>query len=224
MLLRLAALLSPPACAACGAPPERASDLLCAACRGALPWLRDPCPRCALAAPCGRRCPARAAAWQRAWCPLEHRGPARALVVALKHRGALAAADAMAAQLAANAPPGLLEGVALVPVPVPALRRRARGHDHARRLAAALSRRTGLVVVPCLRAVAAGRQVGLGAAARRRRARDAVAAHGPAPVAAVLVDDVMTTGATLDACARALRGAGARRVDAIAYARAPRRG
>jgi predicted amidophosphoribosyltransferase len=228
-LLDLAAvplgLLAPPACVACGGPPARVSDALCAGCRAALPWLAGPrCPRCALPAHgAGARCRAPAGAPARTWAPLAHAGPAAALVVALKHRGILRAAALMAAQIAANAPPGLLPpGAALVPVPADPVRRRTRGVDHAARLAAALGVRTGLRVRPCLRRVrAASPQAGRGRRARLVTDRLPVLMdRSPEERLLVLVDDVQTTGATLAACALALRSAENPHIVAVTYARA----
>jgi len=218
----LLAALAPPACLACRAPLRADDAPLCAGCRRELPWLRDPrCPRCGLPAPCPAPCPAGDAAFAAAWAPLAHDGPARALVAALKFRGALPVADLMAAQIAAGAPPALLAGRALVPVPAHPARRRARGFDQAALIAAALARRSGRPLAPCLRRGGpATRQLGASRAARLARGRLRVAAAGPVPPRALLVDDVHTTGATLDACARALRAAGAVEVAAVAYARA----
>jgi predicted amidophosphoribosyltransferase len=219
------ALLAPPACVACRRPPARPGDPVCPACRAALPWLRGPrCPRCALPAPCGARCPMAGSAIARSWAPVAFEGPARAIVHALKFRGALGLAELMAAQMVATAPAGLLDGgAALVPVPTPAARRRRRGFDHTARLAAAIGERTGLEVVPCLRrAGAAPRQAGARRAARLADGRVRVEVCGPVPAVAVLVDDVHTTGATLRACARKLQGNRAFSVSALAYARALR--
>lgn len=216
MIHQLLAAIAPPACLACRAPLD-VPDVLCGGCRAALPWLRDPCPRCALPSPCAP-CPARAAPFGAAWAPVAHAGPARELVLALKLGGALPAAGAMAAQIAARVPRTLVRDATLVAVPAAPLRRRRRGYDHAERLAAALADRTGLPVSACLRREGpAGRQVGLGRRARAGRVR--VRAHGPAPATVVLVDDVHTTGATLAACAAALRAAGSRQVAAVTYAR-----
>jgi predicted amidophosphoribosyltransferase len=220
-----AALLAPPACVACRRPPSRAGDPLCAACRAAMPWLRGPrCPRCALPAPCGPRCPMAGGAIARAWTPMAFEGPARAVVHALKLRGALGLADLMAAQMVATAPPQLLEaGVALVPVPTPPARRRRRGFDHTALLARAISARTGLEVVACLqRSGAPPRQARARRDARMAQGRVRISVCGPVPRCPVLLDDVHTTGATLGACARKLQANGAFEVAALAYARALR--
>jgi predicted amidophosphoribosyltransferase len=221
VLHRLLALLVPPACLACARPLARVGDELCAACRAELPWLgARTCARCALPLPCAP-CPARRAAWTRAWAPLAHDGPARALVGALKFRGRLAAADVMAAQVAANAPPALLREATLVPVPAHAARRRSRGFDQAALLARSLGARTGGPVADCLERTDDGaRQLGAGRARRRAGGRLEVRCRAPAPAVVALLDDVHTTGATLDACARALRRGGAKRVVAITYTRA----
>ena len=147
---------------------------------------------------------------------------------ALKFGGALRLVDAMAAQMAANAPPGLLEGVTLVPVPLHRARRRRRGFNQAEELARALGERRELPVADCLERTAGSAratQVGrdrddrLAALAGSIRLRPGA----PVPLRPVLVDDVVTTGATLAACAAALAAEGVREVRAVAYARTPGR-
>jgi ComF family protein len=163
-----------------------------------------------------------------AWAPVAYEGPARGLIRALKFKGATRAAGAMAAQIAANAPAGWLEPpTALVPVPLHPARQRKRGYNQAERLAAALAARTGLPLIDCLeRAGPRGTQVGRdrvqrlsGIAGNVRLAPE----RAPPPRRAVLVDDVMTTGATLAACAAVLIEHGSAEVVAVAYARTPGR-
>jgi predicted amidophosphoribosyltransferase len=221
MFEELVALLVPPLCAACRGRTPRATVVLCADCRRALPWLpEDCCPRCALPhAP--QRCPARGAAFGAAWAAVAYEGVARQVLHALKFGASRPLADVMAAHLAAGAPPGLLRG-AVVAVPAHPVRRRARGFDPAQLIAVALARRTRRPLVDALaRGRSPARQLGASREVRRAAGRLDIRARGPgpAPERVVLVDDVHTTGATLDACATALRNSGSRHIVAITWAR-----
>jgi len=159
-----------------------------------------------------------------AWAPVAYDGPARALVGALKYRGAAGLADALAAQIAARCPPDLLAGATLVPAPAHPSRARRRGYDQAERLAAALASRTGLPVArPLARRGPARQQKGRARVERLSGPFGSVFAREQPPDRCLLVDDVITTGATLAACAACLRRAGAGGVAALAYARTPAR-
>ncbi|MBI3209483.1 MAG: ComF family protein [Candidatus Solibacter usitatus] len=116
---------------------------------------------------------------------------------------------------------------AIVPVPMHWFRRWTRGFDQTRLLAEELSKRTGL---PCLRVLSRTRrgtpQAGLSDRERRKNVANSFAVPDAARVRGkniLIIDDVLTTGATASACGLALKKAGARRVTAITVARADRR-
>jgi predicted amidophosphoribosyltransferase len=107
---------------------------------------------------------------------------------------------------------------AIVPVPTAPLRVAMRGFDPAAEIAQALALKADLSVSACLVRRGGGRQVG-----KRRAQRighpPLIQARGKVPGSVLLIDDVLTTGATLSACARALRQSGAIRVAAITFTR-----
>ena len=196
-------LLAPSLCWSCGAPAVRDAPL-CRDCRRELRFLAP--------APMGLH-------GLEVWAPVAYEGPARYLVKALKFHGATRIARDMAALIVANAPGSWLAS-ALVPVPIHPARRRARPFNQAALIAAAISTRTGLPLVDCLRRAGPDRrQVGRGRSARLRGVAGSIEAIGRSPPSVLLVDDVVTTGATLVACADALRAAGCECIRAIAFAR-----
>lgn len=150
---------------------------------------------------------------------LAYDGAGRELVARLKYRNARSSLPYLAggmARLAAGTPVD-----AVTWAPTTAARRRRRGFDQAELLARAVARRLG---VPCRRLLTrppGNPQTGQSLDARRRG--PTFHARGPSPPAVLLVDDVITSGATVSAAAGALRRAGAGEVHVVAAARTPAR-
>jgi len=145
-------------------------------------------------------------------------------VQALKYRRRRAVAQTLGALLAERYP--YERDALLVPVPLHPHRLRERGFNQALLLARVLGHRRGLAVAArvLVRKRHTRAQPGLAAEERRRNLRDAFTVTSPATVRGrniVLVDDVLTTGATADACARSLLAAGAVRGDVYTLGRAP---
>jgi ComF family protein len=193
-----------------------AAGVLCAPCDAELPRIDEPlCPRCALPSPAGQlcgRCLARPPAFDATAAALRYEFPADALIHAFKFRGELALAPLLAGTLAARTLPAAER---VVPVPLSAGRLRSRGYNQALELARELSRasRTPLDWSLCERRTEAAPQSDLPLAERRKNVRGAFrCTRSLAGMSLAVVDDVMTTGATLDELAQTLKDAGAARV------------
>lgn len=225
-LRKAARVVFAPRCLLCGEIGRQGRDL-CAACRDALPWNHSACLRCALPLPvpgtCGA-CLQKPPAMTETHAVFVYGFPLDRLVPRLKFHHDLAAgrllSELMAERLAAVALP-----VAVVPVPLHPSRLRRRGYDQALELARPLARTLQLPLVPDLlvrvRATSAQSELDAGARQRNLRRAFAVRTHVELPLHVALVDDVMTTGATLQAAATTLRRAGVARVDAWVCARVP---
>jgi len=225
----LLALLLPGRCAACGEP---ASEGLCAACEReclppagpcclhcgeAWPGRAQPCPRCVRSS--------LPFAFERAVAHWSYAGPVRRLVHAFKYGGRRDLLQPLGRRLARAARSAALLARRPLVVPVP-LRRaslRARGYDQAHALAEGLALEARLPFdgrALARRRQPAAAQVASAGSDRRRQLRASFRAR-PARIldrSVLLVDDVLSTGATADAASRALLLAGARRVDVLVLA------
>ena len=224
---RAARLAWPSHCLACGGRGADGRDL-CRACLAGLPWLRHACPTCALPLPtpgsvCGEclRLPTPLDAVHAAFV---YAAPLDRLLPRFKFHGDLAAGRLLAA-LMCEAAPSLPPDAAIAPVPLHRKRLRMRGYDQALELAKPLARVLDIPLRDDLlrRTRITAAQSRLHADQRKRNLSNAfeVDSETASPSCVVLVDDVMTTGATLHAAAKALRKAGVARVEAWVCARVP---
>lgn len=234
--LRLLDALLPPRCLACDAEVV-AQGTLCPSCFGALSPITAPfCAQCGVpfahAGQAGARlcprCAARPPAFREARAALRYDAGAKRLILPFKHADRTDLALPLARQMARAGAALLARAEVVAPVPAHWRRLVGRRYDQAALLAQALGRLSGKPVQPDLlrrarrtppladkgageRAVAVE-----GAFAMNRRARAMVAGRQ-----VLLVDDVVTSGATAEACARLLLEAGAAAVDVLAAARVP---
>lgn len=223
-------LAYPARCIFCDAPGQHSMDL-CAACYRDLPWQARGCARCALTLPddsaidlcpaCRKKPPAFAAAQTL----MRYQYPVDWLVTQLKFHARLSHARLLAQLLAEKLtltarddPPQ-----ALIPVPLHAQRWQERGYNQAVEIARPLGKALGIPVLPraVLRVRATPHQLDLPAKKRRANVRNAFVASENFHLEHVaIVDDVVTTGATANALARALQKQGVRRVQLWCAARA----
>ena len=206
-------------CGACWRDTPFVSGLVCDGCGVPLPGQDDDGVLC-------DDCLAHPPAWDRGRAALIYRDVARRLVLGLKHGDRLDLVGPAAKWMAAAAAPLIRPGMVAVPVPVHRWRLVRRRYNQAALLAKAVARRAGLKSLPdaLVRDRATGTQDGK---SRENRFANVAGAFRVAPRRAtalagcevLLVDDVMTSGATLTGCTEALRGAGATGVSVLVLAR-----
>lgn len=219
-------LLLAPRCLICRERGNNGADM-CASCTKQLPWNLTSCLRCGLpmatTGECGD-CLQRPPALTQTRAVFVYGFPLDRLVPRFKFHRDLAAGRLMA-ELMAGPLSSAPRPDAIVPVTLHPHRIRQRGYDQALELARPLAAALALPLQPDLlhRVRATAPQSELDAGQRQRNVARAfrVVPHAALPGHVALVDDVMTTGATLQAAARALLGAGVRRVDAWVCARVP---
>jgi ComF family protein len=210
-------------CLLCGA--NSGTGQLCGACRADLPWHRLPqCPQCAILTPDGQVCGAclkHPPAFDRSRAALAYAFPLDRLIPRLKYNGQLAIAPALGECLADAVAPGPAPDC-LVPMPLHARRIRERGFNHATEIAREAAKRLDLPLdaESCQRIRDTPPQMGLKHDARRRNVRGAFICTGDVRGKRIaLVDDVMTTGTSLDELAATLKQAGALEVETWVVAR-----
>ncbi len=223
---RLLDTLLPLHCRCCDA--ALAHGQLCDACEAGLPWNRSACGHCALPMQTSGICPQcvrRPPVFDRAYTAFRLGAPVQQGIHALKYHADFSQAywlgTLMARQLAER-DAGLPQ--LLIPVPLHPLRLMRRGYNQAAEIGRHLAPALGLRMDAALaaRRRPTDDQIGQRAGARRRNMRGAVAVNADlSGMHVALLDDVMTTGATLNELARACRRAGAAHIEAWAVARTP---
>ena len=224
--MSLTHVVYPPACLLCRQRLQTTDALFCETCEGSLHPVQPPCcQRCGVelvgaydAQFCCQRCREHPLAFEQACAPFAYLETAREAVQAFKYHGRRRVGLWLAAQMAHRAayclPLAELERV--VPVPMHWLKARFRGSDPVALLARTVADLLLLPYTPTLlqRTRWTPTQTRLTASQRFRNVREAFHARDPIPsgATALLVDDVLTSGATADACSRALKAAGAARV------------
>lgn len=200
----------------------------CPACHESLPWNLPACPRCAepqpgqlLGRPCGA-CLRLSPHFDRARVPLRYEAEVNALVQRFKFHASPRAGAILLALLEEALPArAQVFPEALMAVPLHPARARERGFDQADWLTHRLARRLGVPRIIAHRLRDTRTQRGLDREERRANLRAAFAVPSRLPRRLALLDDVMTTGATLDALAQACQRSGAEEIEVWAVARTP---
>jgi ComF family protein len=229
-------MILPPRCLSCGEPVAGVRQL-CAPCWSRAEFVSDPmCARCGLPldydvgsdAVCGA-CAQKAPVYQRARAALRYEGTGRSLILALKHGDRTDAAPALASWMARAGRDVLADCDLIVPVPLHRRRLFDRRFNQSAMLAAALGRIGGKPCLPgaLIRARPTPPQKGLSRAARFRNLAGAIGLRNGVGQTLtgrriLLIDDVMTTGATAESCTRALLRGGCAGVDVLTVARVVR--
>ncbi|MFZ4537994.1 double zinc ribbon domain-containing protein [Propionivibrio sp.] len=210
-------------CLLCAA--ASADDILCAACAAELPQLQKPCcPKCALPTPMGEtcgRCLAKPPYYDATLAALRYDFPLDKLVQSFKYGHRLALGAYFGRQLAALISNGVAD--IIIPLPLHPERLRERGFNQALEIARPVSTMTNLPIdaTSCSRTRNTPAQANLPWRERVKNVRGAFHCSSDFTERRVLlVDDVMTTGATLDECARTLKLHGAVEVTLLVVARA----
>lgn len=220
--------LMPADCALCGA---RCDQDLCVDCDRALPRLGPGCPQCAAPiagigrdapAPCGR-CQRRPPAYDRVHALYAYALPVDRMILGLKYGRRIDWARVLGERLATRIAASNSTVDMIIPVPLHRRRLRERGYNQSLELARPVAARLGLPLG--LRGVTRARatppQTGLSATLRRRNVRNAFDVTRDLDGRRIaMVDDVMTSGATVDAFARRLKRAGAAYIEVWVVARA----
>jgi ComF family protein len=215
--------LFPAKCIGC----QRRGVALCEPCRGDLPYLpKGVCARCAL--PLGARgtcrgCRRLAPALNAVRAPFAYYGAARTAVLTLKFRAGRYLVPLMSELLLEELKRRPLQAEVVAPVPLSPWRRRLRGFNQAALLAQEVATAVqGAMLPEALARRERPAQSTLGATDRLRNLNGAFTCPRPAAISGkhvLLVDDVVTTGATASACADTLAEAGASRITVLAFAR-----
>lgn len=198
-------------------------SLLCARCIQQIDPLPSACHACGRPASRSRTCPEcrRSSHIRSLRACVDYGGVTKELVKQLKFTGAQAAAQLMATQMTQQLDKS--QGGILVPVPTATTRVRQRGYDQAHLLTKAISRQTSLPMARLLARHGQTRQVGASRDQRKIQLAQAFDVMRPSlakDAHIILIDDVATTGATLEMAAMSLNAVGAARVDALVFARA----
>jgi ComF family protein len=219
MLDRILSLVAPHLCIGC----ERQGAVLCMVCMGKILRMPSVCYRCGTKTVDFATCPACRSQTKLAAVRVvtNYEGLAKDAVWKLKFSGARAASIDMGQAMAALVADA--DETIIVHIPTATSRVRVRGYDQAQLLAHEVARRTGLPHIAHLARLDQKRQVGASRKERLAQLSDAfrLRSHGNITDARILlVDDVLTTGATLETAAAVLKKAGAKRVEAVVFARA----
>jgi len=229
--------LLPPLCLSCGTMVDQL-HALCASCWSAQSFIAPPyCQRCGTplqteiatdVLTCAA-CLARPPRYERARAVFCYDDASRQIILGFKHADRTQAAPAFAAWMARAGAELIAQADIIAPVPLHYRRLLRRRYNQAALLALGIARRSDKPVVVDLlkRLRATPSQAGLGARERRRNVARAVAVNPRRQAAlkakrVLLIDDVLTTGATVDTCVRALKAAGAASVDVLTLARVVR--